>query len=268
MITIIPMAGLGTRFSQEGYLLPKPLIPVSGKPMIARVVERLPESENIVFIIRQEYKDIYAIDTLIQTLYPRAHIRIDPDPKGQASTCMIAIQELSDDEEVFIAPCDSSQLYNKERFNTLRSRDDVDAIFWSFTHDELLTKKPNAWGWFKLENDNETILDMSVKIPVSDTPFNDHAVTANFYFKRAADFKSAYAKMHESKHTIGREYYIDAMPIFLRALGKKSIIFDVDLYVSWGKPEDLHLFDFYEYAHRMNIDIKQNALWHRFFSQY
>ena len=31
MNIVIPMAGLGTRFSQEGFVLPKPLIEINGK---------------------------------------------------------------------------------------------------------------------------------------------------------------------------------------------------------------------------------------------
>lgn len=38
---VIPMAGLGRRFSKAGYDLPKPLIDVCGKPMIEVVVNNL-----------------------------------------------------------------------------------------------------------------------------------------------------------------------------------------------------------------------------------
>jgi HAD superfamily hydrolase (TIGR01509 family) len=41
MNIVIPMAGMGSRFKQNGYKLPKPLIDVNGKPMIQRVVENL-----------------------------------------------------------------------------------------------------------------------------------------------------------------------------------------------------------------------------------
>ena len=33
---VIPMAGLGSRFSKAGYEKPKPFIDVNGKPMIHR----------------------------------------------------------------------------------------------------------------------------------------------------------------------------------------------------------------------------------------
>ena len=38
---VIPMAGAGSRFQEQGYELPKPLIDVCGKPMIERVINSL-----------------------------------------------------------------------------------------------------------------------------------------------------------------------------------------------------------------------------------
>ena len=36
---VLPMAGRGTRFSDAGYTVPKPLIPIHGVPMVKVVVE-------------------------------------------------------------------------------------------------------------------------------------------------------------------------------------------------------------------------------------
>ena len=46
---VIPMAGLGSRFANAGYENPKPFIDVSGKPMIARVMERSPNRGHVLF---------------------------------------------------------------------------------------------------------------------------------------------------------------------------------------------------------------------------
>lgn len=269
MINIIPMAGSGSRFANEGYLLPKPLIPVSGQPMIRRVIERLPQADKWIFVVRPEHIERFAIDSILKESVPGAMIIEDPDPKGQAATCMLALEHVDEDEEIFIAPCDSSQLYDQGVFDTLRGRADVDAVIWSFTDDRLLSDKPTAWGWLKTAEDGETILDVSVKVPVSNNPRHDHAVTANFYFKRARDFREAYAKMTEAEYKINGEYYVDAMPIFMRQLGKKSVIFDVDLYVSWGKPADLYLYQLREYLHRAGTpqEADTSTRWSDFFKK-
>ena len=43
MQLIIPMSGLGKRFVEAGYALPKPMISVDGFPMIKHVVDLFPK---------------------------------------------------------------------------------------------------------------------------------------------------------------------------------------------------------------------------------
>ena len=50
MKILIPMAGAGKRFFDAGYVFPKPLIEVNGKPMIQVVVDNLNIKANYIFI--------------------------------------------------------------------------------------------------------------------------------------------------------------------------------------------------------------------------
>ena len=43
MQIIIPMSGLGERFRRAGYKVPKPLIEIDGKPIIAHVIDMFPK---------------------------------------------------------------------------------------------------------------------------------------------------------------------------------------------------------------------------------
>ena len=52
---VIPMSGFGERFRRAGYTLPKPLIPVDGKPMIAHVLDLFPGSEDVIFICNEDH---------------------------------------------------------------------------------------------------------------------------------------------------------------------------------------------------------------------
>ena len=55
MQIIIPMSGLGTRFVNEGYKDPKPLIIVDNKPMIEHVVNLFPGEKDIKFICNDKH---------------------------------------------------------------------------------------------------------------------------------------------------------------------------------------------------------------------
>lgn len=263
-VNIIPMSGKGTRFADVGYLLPKPLIPVSGKPMILKVIESMPAADRWIFIVRKEHVEEYAIDTLIQNAVPNAEVIIDENPVGQASTCMLAMNHVDPNDSVFIAACDNAFVYDKEKYASLVADASVDAVVWTFTDDPLLEASPKSWGWIKLEGDGVTIDTMSVKIPVSDNPRMDHAVVATFFFRRAQDFIDAFAIMKAEEYKINNEYYVDSMPIFLKKLGKKSVIFDVDLYVGWGKPADLYDYEMKEYLH--SVGLLKHTAWGRYFA--
>ena len=53
---VIPMAGLGTRFANEGFNLPKPLIETNSKTLIEHSISTLGIEGNYIFITRK-YKN-------------------------------------------------------------------------------------------------------------------------------------------------------------------------------------------------------------------
>lgn len=276
MANIIPLAGLGSRFTTEGYTLPKPLIPVSGVPMIIKAIKDMPKSDKWIFIVRQEHIDDYKIDKLIQREIPNAIIiPVIKTTEGQACTCMLAEPYLDPEEPVFIAACDNSFVYDKSKYNQLCNDDNIDAIVWTFTRKESLRSNPTAWGWCVLDDDNLTINDMSVKVPVSNNPFNDHAVVATFYFRRSKDFIDSVNLMIKEDYRINNEFYVDTVPIFLKKLQKKSVIFNVDLYVGWGTPKDLYDYQKIEYFYKNDVnfkgirkeDFEKMDLWKKYFGE-
>ena len=59
MKVLIPMAGEGSRFAQEGYTFPKPLINVFGKPMVQSVVENLDFDCEYIAQLNEMYNQYY-----------------------------------------------------------------------------------------------------------------------------------------------------------------------------------------------------------------
>lgn len=275
MANIIPLAGLGSRFSKEGYAVPKPLIQVSGVPMIVQVIRNLPPSDKWIFIVRQEHIADYNIDQIIKKEVPEAIIiAVNQTTLGQANTCLLAQGYLESNEPIFIAACDNSYVYNKERYNRLMARNDVDCIVWTFTQMKKMKIFPNTYGWVKLAEDNETITDMSVKVPVSKDPYHDHAVVATFHFKRSQDFIDAVNLMIKKNHRVNNEFYVDSVPTFMKQLNKNSIIFDVDQFICWGTPEELKEYEYWEKFFKEDQEFKsaieekeQYFFWKKYFKR-
>ena len=90
MNILIPMAGAGSRFQEQGYKLPKPLIDVCGKPMIERVIESLSSEKietNFIFVTQQEHLDMGLRDYLQDK---GSIITINEMTEGAACTTLLA----------------------------------------------------------------------------------------------------------------------------------------------------------------------------------
>ncbi len=274
MANLIPMAGLGSRFAKEGYKLPKALVPVSGMPMIVRAIRGMPPSDKWIFVVRKEHVDDFKIDRVIRSEIPNAIIiPVEKTTEGQACTCMLGQEHLDPEEPLFIAACDTGSLYDTKTYGRLCNDPAVDSIVWTFTRREAMRRTPQSFGWCRVADDGLTLEDMSVKVPISDDPYNDHAIVASFWFKYAKDFIGAVNDMIREDYRIKNEFYVDAVPLFLKKRRKRSVIFDVELFFGWGTPAELYEYQFLEYVCRHGCsaelldeeDRKLLPLWKRYF---
>ena len=97
-INLIPLAGRGKRFADEGYKLPKPVVPVDGVPMVVAAAKSLPSADKTVFICLKEHIKKYHIDKEIKKYFPKAVIvPIAGVTEGQASTCLLAEKYIDPD---------------------------------------------------------------------------------------------------------------------------------------------------------------------------
>src|SRR5262245_3720122 len=111
MQLIVPMAGLGQRFIDAGYRLPKPLIPVSGQPMVVRVGNDLPPAYKVVFVVHPQHVRQYGIETALREYFPTCEVIVTPGlTAGQACTVRLAQPAIDSDDDVLVAACDATHL--------------------------------------------------------------------------------------------------------------------------------------------------------------
>ena len=246
---VVPMAGLGQRFVNEGYLLTKPLIPVSGLPMVAQATHDLPHAENHVFVLRADMPGHADVSNQLRTLYPNAIIKtIDRLTEGQACTALIGLDALEDKglETCFpitIGACDHGTLFNIDAFNNLVNDPLVDVIVWGIRGYPNAIRYPNMFGWISAEGG--VVSSISVKTPLN-TPASDPIVLGTFTFRRASDFRRALDRLIEQDGRINGEFYIDSLINDAIALGLRCHLFEVDSYLCWGTPNDLRTFEYWQ----------------------
>lgn len=243
---VIPLVGEGSRFAREGYSLPKPLIPVSGLPMVIQAVRDLPKLSNLIFVLRQ---DLPYFDVLIKVLrqyYPMATLKVlDQITEGQALTCLQAAEMQDSNQMLVIGACDNGVLYDEARYQALLSEPDTDVVVWVKRGHVPAKRYPSMYGWVNVMPNGNLIKSVSVKKPL-EHPDTDPIVIGTFTFKRAADYLAAVKRMVERQARVNQEYYVDECVNDAIALGLKCRIFEVDHYLSWGTPNELLTFEYWQ----------------------
>jgi NDP-sugar pyrophosphorylase family protein len=240
------LAGRGSRFFREGYLTPKPLISVSGKPMIIQAVAHLPLAEHYIFVVLKEHEERYSITKSILHYYPNAtFVLLDAVTEGQACTCALGLQKDQFDKPLLIGACDSGMVWNSIKYEQLINDNSIDAIIWTFKHHQASKRFPNMYGWVYVDGDNNA-LEVSVKKPISTTPENDHAIVGTFYFKKAQYFNDALVQLRAKNIRINNEFYVDSCMQELIENDLKVKVFEINYYVGWGTPNDLKTYEYWQ----------------------
>lgn len=247
MRIVIPMAGAGSRFTQKGYKVHKPAIPTYDRhtgqlfPMVVCAVRDLPGvehgGENVIFIDREFHK-ASGVEEEIRSYFPRAQfITVKELTQGQACTCLLAQKLWDPKESLLIAACDNGMDLDREKFAHMTSAGDADELVFTYRHNEAVLRNPAAYGWMQV-NGNHVITGVSVKKAISDTPCEDHAVAATFWFRKAEVFCRAAEKMIAENDRINDEFYVDEIAKHVMELGGCAKVFELERYIGWGTPED------------------------------
>lgn len=239
MQLIVPAAGLGQRFTDAGYALPKPLVDVSGLPMVVRVVRDLPACERIAFVVHAEHVRRFAIDAVLRGHFPQARVVVAPGlTAGQACTVRLAADAIDLDDEVLVAACDATHVYDAAAFERLRGDDSIEACVWTYRGEPRVLAKPQSFGWVAVDAAGN-VERVSCKRPISDNLLADRVASGFFWFRSARRMMAAIDALVADDERVNNEFYLDVVPNRLIAAGRRVVAFDVAKYIGWGTPEDL-----------------------------
>jgi NDP-sugar pyrophosphorylase family protein len=118
MKIIIPMSGIGKRFIEAGYDLPKPLIIVENKPIIEHVINLFP-NEEYIFICNDLHLQTTHMRNILLKIAPNCKIyevSVDNRKGPVDAVLQIADKEINDNDEIIISYCDYGTKWDYERF--------------------------------------------------------------------------------------------------------------------------------------------------------
>jgi NDP-sugar pyrophosphorylase family protein len=237
---VLPMAGKGSRYFENGYDVPKPLLDVNGLPMVIQAVNCLPKSKNNVFICLQEHIDNYDLKEKLDKYYPQNQIiTINKTTNGQACTCEIGVKQSGIDPEkpIIISACDNGVYYNAEEYLKLVNNLENDIIVWTFRNSQTSKVKPDSYAWLDVDENNK-IHHVSCKKFIYEDPLKTHAIIGTMFFRKAKYFLDGFYKNVQENITTNGEFYVDDVLNQNIKNGLTVRAFEVINYICWGTPED------------------------------
>lgn len=233
MNVLIPMAGAGSRFAEQGYTFPKPLIEVGNKPMIQVVVDNLNIDAHHIFIVQKEHYEKYNLETVLNMVKPGCTIvQVDGVTEGAACTTLLAREFIDNNNPLIIANSDQFVEWNSNEVLYAFSTEGVDGGILTFksTHPK--------WSYAKLD-DTGFVSQVAEKQPIS-----TNATVGIYYFARGSSYVNGADRMISQNIRTNNEFYV--CPVFNELVqdGHKIRIKEISESGMWGlgTPEDLNNF--------------------------
>jgi glucose-1-phosphate thymidylyltransferase len=229
MKIIVPMAGRGSRLRPHTLTVPKPLIPVAGKPIVHRLVADIAgvlneDIEEIAFILGDPafFGDevVESLKALAVRLGAKPSIYRQLDPKGTGHAIMCAEPSLSGPAVIAYADTLIRADFNLDR--------DADSVIWTKRVDN-----PSAYGVVNL-NENDEITELVEK---PETFVSDQAVIGIYYFKEVGELKNELQYVLDHNIINGGEYQINDGIKRMMAAGKVFKAGTVDEWMDCGNKE-------------------------------
>lgn len=226
------MAGRGSRFSEAGYELPKPLIDVNGRPMIEVVTRNItPESEHrFIYICQEEHLKRYNLEMLLQSISPNCEIvTINHITEGAACTVLLAQDYIDNDDELMIANSDQYVDIDINRY--IESLGEKNGLIMTMPADDP------KWSFIKYNEKNEVTLVREKEV------ISNQATVGIYNYSKGSDFVKYANQMIKKNIRVNNEFYV--APVYNEMIedGLKIGFYDIgEKMFGLGTPNDLEYF--------------------------
>lgn len=230
---LIPLAGAGLSFQKAGYSFPKPLIDITGKPIIQAVIENLKPKlkHKFILICKEEHYEKYALYQNFANATDNNYevVRLTAPTKGAACAVLTAADYINNEDELIIANADQLIDVRLDEFVEFARENKLDGAIMTFN-----SSHPR-WSYALTDNEG-SVLQTAEKRVIS-----DNATVGIYYFNTGKLFIESAASMIEKEITLNGEFYVCPVynELILRGMRVKIYPIKNSQMHSLGTPEDL-----------------------------
>jgi NDP-sugar pyrophosphorylase family protein len=196
---VLPIAGRGSRFADAGFILPKPLIPVHGVPMIETVVRNVrPDcAHRFIFVALREHLDHLGMRDALEAAAPGSLVvPVDRVTEGAACTVLLA-REHNDSR-------DPLMLANSDQWVDVDINAYLDAMTAQQADGLIMTMKADDPKWSFVGLDERGFVTRVVEKVV----ISDEATVGIYNFRHGSDFVAAAERMIAKDLRVNNEFYV------------------------------------------------------------
>ena len=226
---VMPMGGAGTRFFNNGFVCPKPLLSLRGKPFFywaTESVRRGVSLDGITFVVLREHIEQFGIDGKIRDFYPDANIVVlDHVLAGAVLTALEGVRQLSEDMPVIFNDCDHLFVSSALEQFCKSGQPEADGM--------LLTFRSNEPKFSFLDYN----ADATVRRTVEKQVISNDAICGAYYFRSVGLFRKATERYLKTCQY--SEYFMSG--VYNELIGSGGVVRAVptDLHIPFGTPEEL-----------------------------
>ncbi len=237
MNVLVLSAGSSKAFVDAGYLFPKPLAEIAGRPLIDHVLTNLcPLVQNggrMIVVVRHDDNLRYHVGSVIRLLQPSAVvIEVRGETGGAACTALLAIDSIPLDEPLVIV--------NGDQVLDAPIADIVDGFVQRGVDGGIIVFHDvhPRWSFVKCD-DTGRVIEAAEKRPISNL-----ATAGLYYFARGRDFISAAESMILKDAAVNGLFYI--CPVFNELILRNAEIYvhevPKSVYVSLALPQGVEAY--------------------------
>ena len=232
MNIVIPMAGKGSRFSEAGYVDPKPLIVVKDNlRMVEAVIQSINIKANYIFICHTDHRK-YHLESIFDKLDIPSYqiIWTEETTQGAACSVLLAKELINNCEPLIIVNSDQILEWSSEHFLKYVDMNLADSAILTFN----ISGNDNKWSFVRLSSDPVYICEVKEKVQISNI-----ATAGLYYFNSGEVFVNSAESMIAANDRTNGEFYVAPVYNYVIGAGYNVMNYPIPTIYATGTPDDL-----------------------------
>jgi NDP-sugar pyrophosphorylase family protein len=233
---VIPLAGPSDIFYNAGYIYPKPLIEIKGRPMVEVVLENpaaITGDKRFIFIVKEEDCVKFHLDNTLKLLDENCSVVVlKKKTSGALCSILMCIDLLNKEDELLVLNADQliDMDFNKPLQFFRNNKTDSGVVTFPSIHPR--------WSYARVHS--EKVVETAEKNPIS-----NNAIAGFYYFSKTEEFfKNSFSAVRKSAGIEGN--YFTSFVINEYILANKNVSYyplEKGKYFSFYSPQMITEFE-------------------------